>query len=206
MSVITGNPVFDAIGTLMIGTLLILVAITLGIETKSLLVGEGATEADHDRIVDAINDDGYLTDPIDEICRNMLPEVECTPAEVERILVEQVQKLDPLGVGARSVGECIALQLNQLEPETPGLQLALTLASHHLDQVAAQQTLQAGEKERARLTRMRYEAGTASLLDLLDSERSLAAADQALVQARLGELLNRLALYKALGGEERVVS
>jgi cation diffusion facilitator family transporter len=56
MTVITHNPVFDAIGTLMIGTLLILVAITLGVETKSLLVGEGATDADHDRIVDAIVD------------------------------------------------------------------------------------------------------------------------------------------------------
>ena len=55
MTAITHNPVFDAIGTLMIGTLLILVAITLGIETKSLLVGEGATDADHDRIVSAID-------------------------------------------------------------------------------------------------------------------------------------------------------
>ncbi|MCC2031345.1 cation diffusion facilitator family transporter [Microbacterium allomyrinae] len=54
MTAITGNPIFDAIGTLLIGTLLILVAITLGIETKSLLVGEGATDADHARIVDAI--------------------------------------------------------------------------------------------------------------------------------------------------------
>ena len=56
MTAITHNPVFDAIGTLMIGTLLIVVAITLGIETKSLLVGEGATDADHDRIVSAIVD------------------------------------------------------------------------------------------------------------------------------------------------------
>lgn len=54
MTVITHNPVWDAIGTLMIGTLLILVAITLGIETKSLLVGEGATDADHAAIVAAI--------------------------------------------------------------------------------------------------------------------------------------------------------
>jgi divalent metal cation (Fe/Co/Zn/Cd) transporter len=38
----------------MIGTLLILIAIVLGIETKSLLVGEGATDADHQRIVAAI--------------------------------------------------------------------------------------------------------------------------------------------------------
>ncbi len=51
LTAITGNPVFDAIGTLMIGTLLIAIAIVLGIETKSLLVGEGATEGDHDRIV-----------------------------------------------------------------------------------------------------------------------------------------------------------
>ncbi|MFG6402068.1 cation diffusion facilitator family transporter [Microbacterium sp. P04] len=54
MSAITGNTVFDAVGTLMIGTLLVLVAIILGIETKSLLVGEGASDADHDRIVQAI--------------------------------------------------------------------------------------------------------------------------------------------------------
>ncbi|WP_396659566.1 cation diffusion facilitator family transporter, partial [Microbacterium sp.] len=54
LSAITHNPVFDAIGTLMIGTLLILVAITLGIETKSLLVGEGATQGDLDKIIRAI--------------------------------------------------------------------------------------------------------------------------------------------------------
>jgi divalent metal cation (Fe/Co/Zn/Cd) transporter len=54
LTAITGNSLFDAIGTLMIGTLLIVVAITLGIETKSLLVGEGANDADYDRIVKAI--------------------------------------------------------------------------------------------------------------------------------------------------------
>ncbi|WP_309065861.1 cation diffusion facilitator family transporter [Microbacterium sp.] len=54
LSVITGDPVFDALGTLMIGLLLIAIAIVLGIETKSLLVGEGASRADYDRIVDAI--------------------------------------------------------------------------------------------------------------------------------------------------------
>jgi cation diffusion facilitator family transporter len=54
LTVITGNPVFDAIGTLFIGSLLIVVAIVLGIETKSLLVGEGATDADHEKIEQAI--------------------------------------------------------------------------------------------------------------------------------------------------------
>ncbi|WP_106814893.1 cation diffusion facilitator family transporter [Microbacterium timonense] len=60
LTVITGNPVFDALGTLMIGTLLVVIAIILGIETKSLLVGEGATEADHRRIVDAIRSGGEI--------------------------------------------------------------------------------------------------------------------------------------------------
>jgi len=55
LTVITGDPIFDAIGTICIGVLLVLVAIVLGIETKSLLVGEGANPADADKIRDAIN-------------------------------------------------------------------------------------------------------------------------------------------------------
>lgn len=54
VSVLTGDGVWDAIGTLFIGTLLIVVAVVLGIETKSLLVGEGATDADADAITAAI--------------------------------------------------------------------------------------------------------------------------------------------------------
>ncbi|QAY72309.1 cation transporter [Agromyces protaetiae] len=56
LTVITGNVVFDAIGTLMIGTLLVIVAIVLGIETKSLLVGEGASDDDNAAIEKAILD------------------------------------------------------------------------------------------------------------------------------------------------------
>lgn len=55
LTIITGNGVFDAIGTLCIGVLLVLVAIVLGIETKSLLVGEGASPADVVLIRNAIN-------------------------------------------------------------------------------------------------------------------------------------------------------
>lgn len=54
LTIITGNGAFDAIGTLLIGLLLIVVAIVLGIETKSLLVGEGAGEHDIASIEDAI--------------------------------------------------------------------------------------------------------------------------------------------------------
>lgn len=56
LTVITGNSTWDAVATLAIGALLVLVAIILGIETKSLLVGEGATVADATAIRDAINE------------------------------------------------------------------------------------------------------------------------------------------------------
>jgi cation diffusion facilitator family transporter len=55
LTVVTGDPVFDGISTVCIGVLLVAVAIVLGIETKSLLVGEGANPADAVRIRDAIN-------------------------------------------------------------------------------------------------------------------------------------------------------
>ena len=54
LTIITGEPIWDAIGTLFIGVLLVLVAIVLGVETKSLLVGEGAGRTDAAKIEHAI--------------------------------------------------------------------------------------------------------------------------------------------------------
>jgi cation diffusion facilitator family transporter len=56
LTAITHNGVFDGLGTLLIGLLLITVAIVLGIETKSLLVGEGASDDDVAAIEKAILD------------------------------------------------------------------------------------------------------------------------------------------------------
>lgn len=50
LTLVTGDPVWDAIGTIAIGALLVVVAVVLGIETKSLLVGEGATRRDIEAI------------------------------------------------------------------------------------------------------------------------------------------------------------
>lgn len=71
------------------------------------------------------------------------------------------------------------------------------------EQVQAQLDLLDAERERTRLTRLKLNHGAASLTEVLDAERSLVAAQQGAVQTRLGEWLNRLALYKALGGEHR---
>jgi len=53
-TVLTGDPIWDAIGTLAIGLLLVLVAVILGAETSSLLVGEGATADDTEKIESAL--------------------------------------------------------------------------------------------------------------------------------------------------------
>ncbi len=86
-------------------------------------------------IVDAINDDGYLTESLAEIANTLRPEIEVDAAAVEAVL-QRVQQLDPPGVAARSVGECIELQLRQLDPQTPGLTVAIEIARHHLERVA----------------------------------------------------------------------
>jgi divalent metal cation (Fe/Co/Zn/Cd) transporter len=54
LTVVTHNPIWDAIGTLAIGALLVLVAIVLGLETSSLLVGEGASAEDTGKIRQAL--------------------------------------------------------------------------------------------------------------------------------------------------------
>jgi RNA polymerase sigma-54 factor len=86
-------------------------------------------------VVDAINDDGYLSEPLDIVGASLKPELDPSVAEVERVLAI-VQMFDPPGIGARSVSECLLLQLDQLEPATPGLVTAKAIARNHLELLA----------------------------------------------------------------------
>jgi cation diffusion facilitator family transporter len=54
LAALTGEPVWDALGTVAIGLLLVAVAAILGMETKSLLVGESATPQVQDHIIEAL--------------------------------------------------------------------------------------------------------------------------------------------------------
>jgi cation diffusion facilitator family transporter len=58
LTLITGNGIWDALGTGMIGLLLVAIAIVLAMETKSLLLGESATKGDAAKIAGAIEADG----------------------------------------------------------------------------------------------------------------------------------------------------
>lgn len=90
-------------------------------------------------IVDGLNEDGYLTQSTAEIAQDLSVDLPVTEADVEEVLAF-VQTLDPAGVAARSLSECLILQLAQLEPETPGRDLAVALARDHLEAVARRDT------------------------------------------------------------------
>lgn len=87
-------------------------------------------------IIDAINDDGYLSIPLEELHHGLSAEHEIEQDEVEAVL-RRIQHFDPVGVGARDPQECLLIQLNQLDPETPWRAEALDLVENHLDILAS---------------------------------------------------------------------
>jgi len=86
-------------------------------------------------IIDAISEDGYLTEGFDTIAATLKPEIDVSETEFAAML-RIVQGFDPVGIAARDVGECVGLQLRVLDPDTPGLATALAIAQGHLDHVA----------------------------------------------------------------------
>ncbi len=109
---------------------------------------DARTTAIGQAVIDAINDDGYLTDDTLAIQATLAPDVVAGEDEVEAA-IRLVQRLDPAGVGARSVSESVLLQLEQLEPSTPGLELARTIAAEHLELVAERRTNELKRQVRA---------------------------------------------------------
>jgi RNA polymerase sigma-54 factor len=100
---------------------------------------DARTTAIGQAVIDAINDDGYLTDDLETIRSTLAPDVLVAVEDIEQVLVKLVQQFDPVGIGARSVSECLQLQLSQLAPDTPGLELAKQIAAEHLSLVAEHQ-------------------------------------------------------------------
>ena len=96
------------------------------LEPRALGIGEA--------LVDAIDDDGYIKDTLEMVQDCLRPDLECSIEEIESVL-RVVQAFDPAGVGARSLGECLELQLGQLAPDTPGLVTAIAIVRHHLELV-----------------------------------------------------------------------
>jgi len=99
-------------------------------------------------LIDAINDDGYLTASFDDILDSIDRNAAVDAEEIEAAL-KKVQRLDPAGIGARSLSECLLLQLRQLSDDTPDRELAMAITSEHLGLVADQQHAELRRNHRA---------------------------------------------------------
>ncbi len=86
-------------------------------------------------LIDSLNDDGYLPQSLEDIEAMLPPELEVGPEDLS-IALKHLQHLDPTGVGARNLSECLALQLAALPDDTPHRAAALNIVQHHLDALA----------------------------------------------------------------------
>ena len=91
-------------------------------------------------IIDAIGDDGYLTQSLEDI-QDAFEDPEIGVAEVEAVL-HRIQCFDPPGVGARDPRECLLIQLRQLPEDVPHRATALHLVGDHFDLLASQDQAQ----------------------------------------------------------------
>ncbi|MCC3253424.1 RNA polymerase factor sigma-54 [Xanthomonas campestris] len=84
-------------------------------------------------LIDALDEDGYLREPLSAILETLnLGNVD--EAEVLTVL-HQIQRFDPVGIGARSLGECLALQVQVLDAATPARELALQIVAGPLERL-----------------------------------------------------------------------
>ena len=86
-------------------------------------------------LIDALNEDGYLATPLEEIAE-LFPAEHQVELEELSIALKYVQSFEPAGVGARDCAECLALQLKALPPDTPFRADALKVVDGHLELLA----------------------------------------------------------------------
>ena len=86
-------------------------------------------------IVDSLDDNGYMKQDLAELAEMLPAEIEADEEDL-LIALRHVQNLDPPGVAARDLGECLALQLEALPQDTPWRTEALNVVRQQLDALA----------------------------------------------------------------------
>ncbi|MCS7100784.1 MAG: RNA polymerase factor sigma-54, partial [Burkholderiaceae bacterium] len=117
---------------------------TLAEHLRQQLAATSASPRDRalvEMLIDALDDDGYLTTPLPELLALCPPEAQVEPEELEAAL-KLLQSFDPAGVGARSAAECLAIQIDARLRACPDaaqrgtLTLARRIVSEHLPLLA----------------------------------------------------------------------
>ncbi len=87
-------------------------------------------------LVEALDEDGYLDQSLEEVAEGLEAEPPIEPEEME-VALKHLQNLEPTGVGARNLGECLGLQLKNLPESMPAREAARKIADGLLDLLAA---------------------------------------------------------------------
>ena len=86
-------------------------------------------------LVETLDDDGYMTQDLEELAAMLPADLEVDPSELT-IALKHLQHLEPPGIGARNLAECLSLQLEALPVDTPYRNDALITVRNHLDLLA----------------------------------------------------------------------
>ncbi len=88
-------------------------------------------------LIGCIDEDGYLRRDLDTICSDLLflSGIECEEEELERVL-KIIHQLEPAGIGARDLRECLLLQMEQISHPHPSQRLALRILRNHFEEFA----------------------------------------------------------------------
>lgn len=86
-------------------------------------------------LVGSLDEDGYLRRDLESVADDIAFTVgiETTAAELERVL-GVIHELEPAGVGARNLQECLLLQMDQLPSDTPARRLARRILTSYFDE------------------------------------------------------------------------
>ncbi|RBW49324.1 RNA polymerase factor sigma-54 [Marinobacter sp. F3R11] len=86
-------------------------------------------------LMDAVDERGYLTSPIEDIYAGLTDDTDEDPLEMDEVeaVLRRLQHFDPPGVFARDLQDCLLIQLNQLPPETPWLAQARLVITHYIN-------------------------------------------------------------------------
>lgn len=88
-------------------------------------------------IIYGLDEAGYLADGVEDILASVGEQHEIELDEVEAVR-HRIQRFDPLGVASVSLAECLKVQLEALEPDTPFIKEAELIICDHLDKLAKQ--------------------------------------------------------------------
>lgn len=86
-------------------------------------------------ILGNIDEDGYLRRKLDAIADDIVFSLNITTDEIELIgILRLIQDLDPVGVGARNLQECLVLQIESKSQDNPEIQLATKILKNHFEE------------------------------------------------------------------------